>query len=430
MDFDALLEYGAPEPGAVAAAAALELERKLKPAKKRAPKRKADEPLVPSDAIQLPPVLALHELTLGGQKKSADATVFRATYPDSEQLGSALAALRAVLGEIELAFQRESGLTVCGLSDNHVTYVLLRVPRASFLAYHFDEAGPSMTAITVRAQQFFVARNKFDADKTMTFCRVLDSEASERMCVQIHPAYQRNRAGQSWLLQIPETVVEVERFGDLEPRTMYQFRATMTCATFTKLVHDFRADCSDIAFKLSSAGFEAMGAQEFEGGESRTRINYTASTRKDAALTGYDVFDEAALLPQSERDMFAELDAGGTAVRLCHLDRLVRREAVCEHVACVMHEGAPTCVRALGPDEGGTARMSLIDTIRFRLRFLDEAASMVQDCDYVELFLGRMAPPRDEHFCPLLIRARSLDEAQTRASMTRMVYLSPKADDK
>jgi len=191
-----------------------------------------------------------------------------------------------------------------------------------------------------------------------------------------------------------------------------------------------------------------VGVEPAERRAARTCITYTSTTVRDAALSGYNVFGGVAtagvaeVLPESERAMFAALVEDGTDVPLCHLNRLVRRTATCEHMACTTDAaGRCTCERFAGGgggdgtappphEEPGTARKSTIDFIRFRTLFLDEALSAVQECDYLELFFGRRPPPYDEYFAPLMIRGRILDATQQRVLITRVAFVAPNYDDK
>jgi hypothetical protein len=401
-------------------------------------KRKSAKAVAPRVAeknqVIEPPELDAHTVTAGRYSKGDNVKTFRAVYPNAEQLGMALANLRTVLEVFEMEFDARTGLTVLGMNTNHTIYVNFNVPVASFLRFNLvgDVSMPSTVRVTVHPEQFYSLRGDFDENYTMTIYTLINVKDTvyENVHVQLHPAFKVNQRAPDYLYAITQPDAELEQLGTLTPAQLYQFRVTVTRAFISKTFKNFRVRYSDTSLKLSKQGLDIMGLDVHGKTSGSMCIKYTSTTRHDTVLSGYELLRDNAPVAESERAMFAALSECGSAVPLCHLDRLVRRTSAqpCDHLTCVddPESGLPTCQR----DETQATRMSQIDHIRFRTRFIDEALAVLADSEYIEMFFGRLNPPADENFVPLMVRGRILDAKRERVLMSRCVYVCPALEEK
>lgn len=440
-------------------------------------KRKTTPKSSTQQQIVLPPVLKVNESTAGGYSKGSSVAMFRATYPNAEQLGMALATLRGTLEEYELYFERRTGLSVVGCNVSHTIYVELRVPATAFAVFNLRTPGeaalPTMARFSVLAETLYELRKEYRDDYTLTLTALLGTRAGveEDIGVHLHPAFETNARDVDSLFSIPQIDTEHVRFATVAPWTIYQFRVVWRTAQFKTLMLQM-ARYTDTAFRLTNAGVDVCGYNNNTHMAASKSIRYTTSTKRDTVLSAYDVFasqrplandsDEADLaqrtLPDSELAVFESLRAG--SVTLCHLDRLVQRQVRCTHMDCVAGEteidadtgnlevdaitgqrvpGPPTCERhaesgevvplrggiICSRDSGVMTRAAAIDSIRFHSKFLNDALTMVLDSEHVELFFGRCAAPDDHVFAPMLMRGRLLDGEGRRIMLERCVYVMP-----
>jgi hypothetical protein len=84
----------------------------------------------------------------------------------------------------------------------------------------------------------------------------------------------------------------------------------------------------------------------------------------------------------------------------------------------------------MAADEPTATRMSQVDYIRFRTRFIEDAITVLQDSEYIEMFFGRLEPPDDESFAPIMIRGRVMNDTRTTVLMTRAIFVSPAVAEK
>lgn len=417
------------------------------------------------DAIVMPPTLTLYELTLGGKKrKEKDLRIFRAVYHDSKEICDAIASLHELLTDVNLKFDSKLGLHIGGVVPNNTTQLLLQVPRRSFLEFSgLEGGGATKTDITVHSSHFQEIRSYCRTDYTLTFNRIVGASDVEHMTVQMHPARQSIAKDVQRQRTLPQMQLENKLPSHLNPRHFYQFRVVVRHSVIAQAIQHTKTRFADVSFKLSATGLEIITKDLHTPARDVLKLSYTESTNKDAAFADYDIFDDDAHLPESEYAMFEELNS---KIALVHFNRLQRRTSICPHMMCTTDaNGVPTCERFKeqyleeepvvveetkdGEDsdseddneenkknaepeefEGGTARMSSLDNVRFRLCFVHEALKAAANSDYIEMFFGRCPPPGDKIFAPLLLRSRALNTAERRTSLVTMVYVSPKYDDK
>jgi len=454
------------------------------PVKKRVVQKKLTSPsattTTKSDSIVLPPKLKVNKSTAGGYSKGEKLAMFRACYPNAAEIGQALVGLRVVLEEFEMFFDRSSGLTITGMNTSHSLYADLNVPASAFVVFNLRDADdseivmPTCARFSVRAESLFKLRKEFAEDYSLTFCTLLGVKAGvrEEIHLQLHPAKQSNARSPNALFGVEQIDAEHEQLRAVEPWSLYQFRVTMRTVHLRSLLTQFLR-YGDTAFHLSNRGLDIIGF-DGEGKTSGSKnINYTSETRRDTVLSAYDVFksyrlrtsatqtdEERRHVAPSEHEIYRALRAEGNNVMLCHLDRLVRRRTTCSHMDCLAGkspinpttgkpevneltgepiDGPPTCVRHTttdggddtnGPviclqDEPLATRMSAIDSIRFRSIFLNNALATLLEAEHIELFFGRLDPPDDDVFCPLLMRGRTLDATGRLIMMENSVYVVP-----
>jgi hypothetical protein len=418
------------------------------------PGRVIESPCNGAQQIVLPPALKVNMTSAGGYTKGG-AVWFRATYPNAEQLGNMLAGLQGVLTDYELEFDHRTGLSIVGMNTVNTIYVDIKVPTQSFVVFNLSEAGmPTTACFSVSSKQFFNLRSVFDADYTLTLGALLGTkvDVNEEVQVQLHPALTTNQKAPDTIYGVPQFDGEHQVVGNVDPAKMYQFRVVMRTTHMRALIERF-SRYGDTAFRLSNRGLDVLG---FDGDTKSTAVmcvQYTDDTQRDTPLSAYRALygveevsgdnDARWRLNDAERAMLINLGVEAARTHVCHLDRLVKRTARCAHMDCITDGpaageapidpatnqpvvGRPTCRR----DETSTARMSQIDNIRFRTKFLKSALSTITDTDYVELFFGRQAPPDDETFFPLLMRGRVFNTEMTRTMMSRMVYISTLINEK
>lgn len=338
-----------------------------KRAKTETSKKKA---LVPAVA---PPLAEFDTVTLGGRKLAEDRGWLRVVYEDSKLMGEILGRLQPLHDNVPLSFT-PNGIDINFIDAAHVTFVSIKFPRSSFIAY--DNVFASDTTILIPTLAFQTKRDQFSPSHTMTLGFQEAAHDASKLFVTLYPRTGNAKDGLVTRFTVkPSDDDDYEFYQELNFLKFYQYELTISYTLLLQVLTRFKA-CTVLVLALTDHSFDVAGRSDDQ-------------TEQTTQITFVDVDgDEPDTI---EKALHANPDC-------CHLKIL----------------------KPITPQQPAK-----IVNYQLSYKFVKRMVMMFAGCRMLRVRVGRGYEEHDGEFLPIYMRADYHNDSTGALVATTSTYLSP-----